>query len=440
MPQTARDLAVDRLLRVEEDGAHVARLSREGVSPDVARAVSDYVAGVTRHRRWLDHVLSQFYRGDLDGLQPELLQILRIGAYELVVKEAASHAAVNEAVETAKTRLHRGAGGLTNGVLRALARALSRGPLAPPATGDRADDLAVRHSQPTWLVRRWLAAWGDDDTVAFLREMNAPPRYSLRLTGGRAARPDALDRLATLGADPSPSDALDDFVTVRRLQPVIRDGWLERGEAAVQDEAAGLVVRVLDPQPGERVLDAAAAPGGKAIYAALRMENAGTVTALDVSVSKTRLVEAAAQRQGATVVEAVAGDLAEWKAGDLYDRVLLDAPCSGTGVLAKRADLRWNRQPEDLGALTALQDRLLDAAAGHVRPGGVLVYSTCSVETEENDDRVEAFLTRHPDFVLDPVGPRVPDAFRDGDVYRALPHLHGTDGAFAARLRRSQTP
>ena len=441
-PRSARAVAVERLLRVEADGAFVARLGadRRGTpAPDAetARAASDYVAGVTRQKRWLDFVLDRYTRGDLGALDPELLQTLRVGAYDLVVRGTAPHAAVNEAVETARTLLHRGAGGFANAVLRALARALRDGALPEPATGDRADDLAVRHSHPTWMVRRWLAAWGEDATARFLASNNAPPRYALRAAGGADALGGLVDRLLDLGAEPEQSRWLDDFVVLGRLQPVLRAGLLAEGACAVQDEAAGLVVRVLDPQSGEAVLDAAAAPGGKAVYAAQRM-GAGRLVALDVSEAKTALVAKAAQAQGvADLVETVAADLTAWTPPRPFDRVLLDAPCSGTGVLAKRADLRWNRQPGDLRDLAALQDRLLDAAAGAVGPGGLLAYSTCSVEAEENDDRVRAFLDRHPDFAVEPVGDRVPRPMRDGDVYRALPHVHGTDGAFAVRLRRS---
>ena len=482
-PVSARALAVERLLRVEADGAFVARLGdrRRGegrIDPETARAASDYVAGVTRQKRWLDFLLDRYTRGDLGALDPELLQTLRVGAYDLVVKETAPHAAVNEAVETARALLHRGAGGFANGVLRALARALRDGALPEPATGDLADDLAVRHSHPTWMVRRWLAAWGAEATARFLASNNEPPRFALRATGGpqtggpqtggpqtggpqtggpqtggpQTGGPQTggveglVDRLDALGAEPERSRWLDDFVTVRRLQPVLRAGLLAEGACAVQDEAAGLVVRVLDPRPGEAVLDGAAAPGGKAVYAAQRMtaggadrRRAGRLVALDVSEAKTALVAEAARAQGVgETVETVAADLTTWEPPRPFDRVLLDAPCSGTGVLAKRADLRWNRSPEDLRGLAALQDRLLDAAAACVRPGGLLVYSTCSVEAEENDDRVRAFLDRHADFALEPVGDLVPAPMRDGAVYRALPHVHGTDGAFAARLRRAE--
>ncbi|WP_420457312.1 16S rRNA (cytosine(967)-C(5))-methyltransferase RsmB [Rubrivirga sp.] len=432
---SARVLAVQRLLRVEDDGAHVARLADGAHDPEVSRRAVDYVAGVTRQKRWLDFLLAAFVRGRLGDLDPELLQVLRIGAYDLVVRETAPHAAVNESVEAAKQVLHRGAGNLANGVLRALDRARRAGTLPEPASGNLADDLAVRFSHPTWTVRRWLARWGEDATRAFLAASNAPGAFTLRLPPD--ARADALRQLADLGVEAEPSPWSDAFVAVDRLQPVLRSGLLDEGTVAVQDVAAGLVVDVLAPQAGERVLDAAAAPGGKTVYAAQQMGDRGEVVALDLSEAKVGLIAGAARRHGLASVRPVKGDLTTWDGDGAFDRVLLDAPCSGTGVLAKRADLRWRRSPEGLAELTELQDRLLDAAARHVRPGGLLVYSTCSVEPEENDDRVAAFVDRHPEFSIEPVAPWVPDAFVDGDVYRALPHVHGTDGAFAARLRRS---
>ncbi len=434
---TARVLAVQRLLRVEDDGAHVARLADGAHDPEVSRRAVDYVAGVTRQKRWLDFLLGAFVRGRLDGLDPELLQVLRIGAYDLVIRETAPHAAVNESVEAAKDVLHRGAGNLANGVLRALDRARRAGTLPEPDSGDPADDLAVRFSHPTWTVRRWLARWGEDATRRFLAASNAPGAFTLRLPPGPDARADALGRLDDLGVHAEPSPWSDDFVAVDRLQPVLRSGLLDDGTVAVQDVAAGLVVQVLAPEAGERVLDAAAAPGGKAVYAAQRMGDRGEVAALDLSEAKVGLIAGAARRHGLSIVRPVKADLTTWPGDGPFDRVVLDAPCSGTGVLAKRADLRWRRSPEGLAELAELQDRLLDAAARHVRPGGLLVYSTCSVEPEENDDRVAAFLGRHPEFSVEPIGSLVPEAFVDGDVYRALPHVHGTDGAFAARLRHS---
>ncbi|GAB5535114.1 MAG: 16S rRNA (cytosine(967)-C(5))-methyltransferase RsmB [Rubricoccaceae bacterium] len=432
----AREIAVHRLLRVEADGAYVARLSDRGIDPAEARRASDYVAGVTRWRRWLDHLIDRFYRGDIATLQPELLQVLRVGLYDLVIRETPPHAAVSEAVGTAKAMLHKGAAGLTNAVLRAASRQLDA--LAMPDTGDLADDLAVRFSHPTWMVRRWLERWSREDVEHLLAANNAAPTFGLRVNALRTTQADSLRQLEVLGVNAQPSRWLDDFVTTQQLQPILKSDALETGELAVQDEAAGLVVRALDPQPGDQVLDAAAAPGGKAIYTAIRMENTGSVHALDISEAKVRLIRDAAERHGTTIVETVAEDLCAWEHSRPFDRVLLDAPCSGTGVLAKRADLRWNRSPEDLIELAALQDALLDAAARHVCPGGLLAYSTCSIEPEENEHRIDSFLHRHPEFSRQPVGDLVPEAMRTSSgAYAALPHVHGTDGAFAARLVRS---
>ena len=198
---SARVLAVHRLLRVEEDDAHVARLTDGSVSPEVSRQAVDFVSGVTRQKRYLDFLIGAFYRGRLGDLDPELLQVLRIGAYDLVVRGTPAHAAVNEAVEAAKELLHRGAGSVANGVLRALDRALRAGELPEPDSGDLAADLAVRFSHPTWPVRRWLERWGESATRRFLEATNEPGRFTLRVTGGADAVPEFQARLAALDVD-----------------------------------------------------------------------------------------------------------------------------------------------------------------------------------------------------------------------------------------------
>lgn len=438
---TGRVAAVQRLLRVEEGGAYVARLGG-GLAPEDERLASDLVAGVTRLRRRLDFLLAPLVRGGLDRLDAPIRQALRVGLYDLLERGTPPHAAVGEAVEAARTLGHRGGAGLVNAVLRAAARALGAGAPPRPDTGDAAEDLAVWHSYPTWLVRRWRDRLGPDDAVALLEAGNATPTFGLRANPLRTT-PDALaDELRALGVESRPSQWLDDVLVVGRLQPVLHAGIVRDGRAVVQDEGAAMVVRVLDPQPGDAVLDAAAAPGGKTLYAAERMGARGRVVALDVSEGKLRLLAAAAAAHGVGFVETVVADLraATKRPGlrEAFDRVLLDAPCSGLGVLGRRADLRWNRSEADLATLADLQDELLDAAALAVRPGGLLVYATCSVEPEENEDRVAAFLERRAEFAAEDVGDRVPAAMRTpAGHYAALPHRHGTDGAFAARLRRT---
>ncbi len=432
----ARTLALDALDRIESEGAFVG-LGRRAAPADARdeRLATEYEAGVTRQRRWLDFALAQFYRGDLGGVEARLRTVLRLGAYDLLFLDTPPHAAVHEAVRLARRRVRPGAAGLVNAVLRALAR----GPVREPDTGDAARDLAIRHSHPTWLVRRWLARFGPDSTRALLDYDNARPTYGVRVNTRRQSVADFAAALRADGVDFEPGLLLDDFVRLPRLQPLVEGGWLRDGRCAVQDEAAGLVVRVLDPRPGETVFDVCAAPGGKALYAATRMDDRGRLVASDAHAGRLRLVDEAARAHGLASIETIAADVEARAdaAPESADAVLLDAPCSGSGVLAKRADLRWHRLPEELAAAAALQTRLLAAAARLVRPGGRLIYSTCSLEPEENEGQVARFLETHPHFARASAAPFVPAALvtPEGD-YAALPQRDGVDGAFAARLQR----
>lgn len=435
----AREAAVHELLRIEEEGAFIGLSERaEPGDPRDERLATELVAGVTRLRRWLDHRLAPFVRGGLERLDAPLRAVLRVAVYELTETRTPPHAAVSEAVTLARRLVHPGAARLVNGVLRAFLRQ----PEPPPLPNDPDEALAVRHSHPTWLVRRWRVVFGAEATEALLAYDNTRPVYGLRVNTRRASRETLLHTPEAQAAGAEPSAYLDDLLRVRRLQPVIEAGWLADGRAAVQDEAAALVVHVLAPRSGETVFDVCAAPGGKALYAATLMHDRGRLVASDGHPGRLGLLPPAAIAHGLTIIETVAATVEERAAsGAQADAVLLDAPCSGTGVLAKRADLRWGRTPEELRDLVVLQARLLEAAARLVRPGGRLVYSTCSLEPEENTGQVDAFLAAHPAFVRASVAGRVPEPFvtPEGD-YAAFPQRHGTDGAYAALLVREATP
>lgn len=436
----ARAEAIRQLTRIEQESAYAGLVGDAGedVGPRAARQTTEYVAGITRQRRWLDFLLADLYHGNYEAMEPVLRQILRLGAYELLFLQTPPHAAVHESVELAKQLVRPGAAGLTNGVLRALQRQHDR--LPQPETGDAVRDLAIRHSHPTWMVRRWYERFGPSDTQALLAWNNSRPTYSVRCNLLKMTPADFFERLEALGVGSEPSLYLDDFVRVRSLQPLLREGLLEEGLCAVQDESAGLIVRLLDPQPGEMVIDGCAAPGGKVLYAAGRMCGHGSLWAVDISQKRLQLLREAARAQGVEV-QIRADDLrrfADRSEAPQADRVLVDAPCSGLGVLAKRADLRWQRSPEDLEELITLQDELLDAAAQLVRPSGLLVYATCTIESEENEERVEAFLQRHPEFEQEGAGGFVPtEMITEEGYFASLPHRDAIDGAFGARLRRT---
>lgn len=434
----SRRVALRHLERVARDEAFVGRLEADGADARTQRQARELVAGVTRQRRWLDFVLADAYDGDYDAMEPRLRHILRLGLYELLFQSTPTRAVVHEYVELAKQTLRWGAGNLVNGVLRALDR---RDALPQPDAEDPAEALAVRHSHPTWMVRRWLDRFGREETVELLRWNNRRPAHHVRVNPRRARRAELEDWLDAHDVVYARSPYLDDRLRLKRLQTLVQEGLLDEGTVAVQDESAGLVVRMLDPHPGETILDGCAAPGGKTLAIATALEDEGTVHAIDSHEGRlNRLREGADAHGVADLVHAEAADLravANRADPPRPDRVLLDAPCSGLGVLAKRADLRWRRTSADLDELAALQDELLDAAARLVRPGGGLVYSTCTIAPEENADRIEAFLERHGNFECESPPDSVPDeVVSEWGALQTLPQRHRMDGAFAVRLRR----
>jgi 16S rRNA (cytosine967-C5)-methyltransferase len=360
--------------------------------------------------------------------------MLWIALYELRFSRAPAPVVVHAWVEIARRHRHEGAAALLN----ALLRRATREPVWPePDTADPVQRLGIRYSYPDWIVSGWLQAYGLVRTEALLRWGNERPRYAVRLNPRRISSWEELG-LSKMDGErirPEPVSDLERTFWVHALQPL--RGALQEGRLAVQDPAAAAVVRILDPRPGERVLDLCAAPGGKTLLMAEYMRDQGQIWALDAHPGRLEELKQNVARHGTPIVRPIQADGRCWGAEEPFDRVLVDAPCTGLGVLAKRADLRWSRHPEDVPVLVALQRELLDNAARLVRPGGVLVYATCTLWPEENEAQVAAFLARHPDFELESASGRVPDAWVDASGYLyTFPPETGTDGMFAARLRR----
>lgn len=437
----ARQEAVRQLQRIEKDQAYVSLVDRrQKLTKRDERFVTELVAGITRWRRWLDFLIGEFYHGSVQKLDPEVHQVLRIGFYELLFLRTPTYAAVNEAVELAKAVSHQGVVGLVNGVLRAVER--KRDQLPEPSADDPAVALAIRYSHPDWLVQRWVERFGPAETEKLLTINNERPSYALRINRLKTNPKEFLARLEEAGVETQRSDFFNDFVVVNQIQEVLEAGLLEEGLCTVQGQGAGAVVQLTDPQPGEFIIDLCSAPGGKTFYLAELMQNQGSILAADVHDKRLKLLDQTAKRLGISIVSSQAVDgrkLADQEDIAPADRVLVDVPCSGTGVLSKRADLRWQRRPEDLTDLTKLQDELLGAAAQLVKPGGVLIYSTCSIEPEENEQRVQAFLAQHNEFYLEDAHPWIPEELLNANgQLSVLPHKHRMDGAFAARLRRKK--
>jgi len=465
--ETARAQAVKHLIRIEFDDAFANRLTQDipsldtqnpgGLSPRDQRFLKELVSGVTRWRRRLDWMLDVFTKNRVKQIEPVLLQILRIGMYELIELGMPAYAVTNH-TQLAKELCYQGAGAFVNGTLRNVGRQVQQGTLPNPSVPPegapleaRADALGIACSHPTWMVTRWLQRYGFEETLDLLAANNRRPAHAVRLVSEQLQNdiPGMLAHLESIGCTARRSELLPgEFLVVdsrSKFQALLQTYVTSRtgGECQVQDEAAGLVVSLVDPQPGEYILDACAAPGGKTLFMAARMKNEGLILALDVSDKKLGALKRSAYQQNhAQIVRTQVGDLSTWTSpdGELYDKVLLDAPCSGLGVLAKRSDMRWKRTESEMEEYTLKQDVLLDAAARLVRPGGLLVYSTCSIEPEENQDRVYAFLLRKQNsmFAIEaPPEGLMPPQVLEGSFLATLPHRHSTDGAFAVRLRRA---
>ncbi|MFH1569877.1 MAG: 16S rRNA (cytosine(967)-C(5))-methyltransferase RsmB [Gemmatimonadota bacterium] len=405
------------------------------------RFVRQLVIGAVKFRARLDWVVGQFTSRPVAELEPAARQVLRLGAYQLLfLDRVPPRAAVHSSVELAKHFGHRGIAGLVNAVLR---RVMTEGAgvAYPDRRAEEAAYLAVYYSHPVWQVERWLARWGSERTEALLRANNEPARLYIRLAPASGSRADLAAQLGLPGTEliaDGPQPGTYEILDAGGVfdSPAFHQGWFY-----VQDANAGLPVALLDPQPGERVLDACSAPGGKAVQAAIAVGPAGRVAAADLSPPRLRRVADNLRRLRLDNLWLVAEDgarpgLATRCGSPLFDRVLVDAPCSGTGVYARRPEARWRRGPAGLARHAELQYRILRQAFARLRPGGVLVYSTCSLEEEENDAVVDRLLAEEPAAVLEPAGLRFPGAAWARRCVQTLPGREPGDGSFAARLRK----
>lgn len=445
-PTRTRLLALRVLERVQRAGAYAdvalhSTLARSGLSaPDRAFA-TELVYGTLRWRGRLDHLLERCLDRDLEKLEPLVATALRLGAYQIVVEDRVpTSAAVDESVRCLRAAGVERATGLANAVLRRLAA--DHETIAQPAlVDDPLGHLMHALSLPRWIAGRFLEQYGPEEAAALARASNEPPPLTVRANRTRTSRSTLLREMQGRFPEARPCErAADGIVLGRRGNPSL-DAAFRDGRFTVQDEASQLVVGLLDPRPGERVLDVCAAPGGKATAIAERVGPSGSVLALDRHERRLDLARRAARRLGLESLVCRVADatrpLHEIAAPGGFDRVLVDAPCTGLGTLRRNPDARWRVRPTDPARLADTQRAILRSAAPSLRPGGVLVYSTCTTLPEENEGVIEAFLYESPDFERDTDPPaEVRDLVDAVGTLRCLPHRHDTDGFTAARLRR----
>ena len=435
-----RELAMQVLQKVHVEDAYanvaLAETLREiKLTERDRRFLTELVYGVVKAGESLDYRIGK-YVADIRKAQPAIRELLRLGFYQIFeMDRVPPSAACDTAVELAKKHGRRGADSFVNGVLRAALREPERAALPD---GRNAHALALRTWHPKWLVERWMRAYGYEWTEELCRCNNTSAPLSVRVNTLRTNRPALMEQFTAAGAQVCASAWVPDGIVLGTHGALDELAPLRMGLAQVQDESSMLVAHVLAPEPGMTVIDACAAPGGKTTHIAQRMENRGRILAFDIYEEKIRRIERNAQRLGISIIEAQMCDAREIGAAYVgqADRVLVDAPCSGLGVLRRKPDARWKKSPEDVKTLPPLQRAILASAAEAVKKGGVLVYSTCTMEECENTAIVADFLRTHTDFMLEETGGFLPVQKTMERMVQIMPETDGPDGFFIARMRR----
>ena len=439
--QGVRGLAVKILNSVERSDAYLDKLldremhGSELSGPDKA-LLFEIVHGVVRWMGRLDWVLNGFYKGQFSKAIPNLKNGLRVALYQILfLDKVPDHAAVNEAVEFVKKLQGQKSADLTNAILRNIIR--SKNAIRfPDPNEDLPGYLSAFHSHPSWMVKRYLNRFGREDTEKLLAANNEKPFLTLKINSLKINSEEFSRLLQTVNLKYTPGKYLPEFFKLNNLTNITAWKYFAEGFFNIQDESAGIACRMLDPQPGMRVLDLCAAPGGKTMFIASLMQDTGELIALDRYESRLDIMKKNITRMNFHCIKTIAIDAMEYEENN-FDRVLADVPCSGTGTLSKKPDIKWKRDLLDIHKMTDLQSKLLAKASKLVKPGGIVVYSTCSIEPEENFSIVEKFLQANPEFILLNAGEIFPESLVDKNgCTQTFPHVHFMDGAFAAKLMR----
>lgn len=452
----SRQLALNALRQIHQQDAYadvaVDRcLSRSSLAERDRRLFTELVYGIVRRQRTLDGAIDQLAKKPAAQQPPDLRLILQIGLYQLLfLDHIPASAAIHTTVELAKKNRFAGLSGFVNGLLRQCDRQLvqakdaGKDPIEAllPVQSSEVTRLGMRHSYPDWIVQQWLEQFGQEETQQLCNWMNQPPHLDIRVNTLRSNREDVIKALAEIGVTATPIDSLPQGLRLSHSPGSVKTlPGFESGEWIVQDASAQLVSYLVDPQPGEVIVDACAAPGGKTLHLAELMGDRGTVYACDRTASRLKKLQQNLDRLGLKSVHIIEGDSRSLpQFVNQCDRVLVDAPCSGLGTLHRHADARWRQTPESVAGLAQLQQEILTHAATWVKPGGVLIYSTCTLHPIENEQTIAAFLQAHPQWQIEPPAQSFParSLVSESGWIRVLPHQHNMDGFFMVRLRKAE--
>ncbi|MFV9509932.1 16S rRNA (cytosine(967)-C(5))-methyltransferase RsmB [Tepidibacillus sp. LV47] len=450
---TAREIALDVLTKVDTKHSYSnlqlnQTLQKNNLSRVDANFATQLIYGTIQHLNRIDWMLKPFVRIPLAELEPWIRNLLRLSIYQIwYLDKIPSHAVVNEAVNIAKKWGHKGIAGMVNAVLRHFLR--KKEEIKIPTDLPQQERIALEYSHPEWLVSRLIEDYGIEEAEQICRVNNLPPYQSLRVNPLKISRDEMIKLLKEEYADKIqvwPSPLSEQGIMVKGVGNLALSKWYEMGYFTIQDGSSMLVAEVLDPKPGMTVLDAAAAPGGKTTHIAEKMLDKGKIIAADIHKHKIPLIEEQQKRLGLHIIETIHADARELREHfpPVFDRILLDVPCSGLGVIRRKPDLKWAKTKDQIQQITTVQREILDTVSPLLKPGGVLVYSTCTMVKEENQDMVLSFIKNHPEFELDYNLPKyLPQIVNERldtkkGMIQILPHHFDTDGFFISRLIKTQ--
>lgn len=448
-----RNIALGIIYEVLEKGAYAnlqleKDLRNTKVPVNDRRLITELVNGTVRMSKHLDWVLNLFLKKPLNGQNPWIRNILRMALYQILFMDRIpQYASVNTAVDLTTARVGSGLTGMVNGVLRNIIRNPEK-ITYPSSDNDLVAYLAVYYSHPEWLIKQWLEDFGYEQTVAILVHNNLPAGVTVRCNQLKGSRDELITRLADEGVLATVCENTPWGLKVYRIDKAITDIMaFKEGWFYVQDSASLLAAPILRPQPGQMVYDLCCGVGGKTTHIAEYMQNQGRIVAIDLHKHKIDLLGYNSRRLGINIIEAITGDILNMDTDSMLkaSRVMLDAPCSGLGVLNRRADARWRRNYQEMQELIVIQEALLNKAATLVDKGGLLLYSTCTINHAENEDIIKRFLQENQEFGLEgfeediaflPLTAAERNHAASG-IFTLLPGKHSTDGMFYARMRRN---
>ncbi len=447
MKESARELAFKILYDIFSNQAFsnisIKKHLNKGIEPKEENLIREIVYGVLENDLYINYIISKASKTPLKKIHPKILIILKMGIYQLLFMDRIpSRAAVNESVELAKIHGHKGTVGFVNGILRNIDR--NNNKFLEIREKDKSNYISIKFSHPKWLVDRWINEFGDEFTEKLCRANNSYSKLNIRVNSLKTSKNELKNKLEKYGFNISDGKYSDDILIIDNPVRLTETEEYKLGYFIIQDESSALVGQIMDPKEGSTVLDLCSAPGGKSTHIGQLMKNKGRVLSMDFYEHKIKLIEENARRLGVDIVETFVGDATKFNESlvNIADYVLVDAPCSGFGLIRRKPEIKWNRKEEDIEELVKIQRSILNNAKEYLKVGGILVYSTCTIEKEENIKMVNQFIEENNNFRLVNFenlvdGLEKEESLKQGFI-QLYPHIHNTDGFFIAKMMKER--